>query len=100
MYVIIFCPISTPEINNTYCNYNYPNDIALVENISKLLTNIAKKCKYYDNIKFSTNNEKNNKNDNLCIIHFNIRSLRKHFDAFQEFLFLQTNLPDIFQKPE
>ena len=74
-------------------NYNLSSNIDLVNSPFDLLTSNSEKCAYHNNIDvFSSNSYVK---DSLTIIHFNVRSLQKNFDAFHEFHCNQPCSPDI-----
>ena len=91
----VSCHIITfPLVGDNEClNHNLSSNIDLVNSAFDLLTSNSEKCAYHNNFDVFSSNSK--LKDSLSIIHLNVRSLQKNFDAFYEFLCNQPSSPDI-----
>ena len=69
------------EINFANDLKNYTNDFDFISSLHNLLTNNFKQCKTYEtNYKLPLTEKK----ENLFILHTNIRSIYKNFDALNQ----------------
>jgi len=86
----IFAPVGDDENSDS----TFSNDIDLVNSAVNLVTSNLGKCAYHHNFNVTKGKLSINRST-LSIIHVNIRSLQKNFDALYEFLCAQPSSPDI-----